>query len=93
MGSVCSWNIHGLNWPNKQEDLKVFLHTYNADFIGLIESNVKVAKVDSIVNNLLMGWHWLTDFDAGDNGEIWVAWKPSRFTVTLVSKTAQTLHC
>ncbi|KAJ8419505.1 LOW QUALITY PROTEIN: hypothetical protein Cgig2_021432 [Carnegiea gigantea] len=48
MGSLCSWNIWGLNWPNKQEDLKVFLHTYNVDFIGLLETKVKVAKVDSI---------------------------------------------
>ncbi|KAJ8429723.1 hypothetical protein Cgig2_024975 [Carnegiea gigantea] len=33
MERICSWNIRGLNWPNKQEDVKIFLH--EKDGIGI----------------------------------------------------------
>ena len=29
MARICSWNVRGLNWPNKQEDIKLFLHEKN----------------------------------------------------------------
>ena len=73
MGSICSWNIRGLNWPNKQEDLKVFLHTKQIDFIGLLETKIKLTKVDSIAANVFMGWRWLHNFDSRDHGYILIA--------------------
>ncbi|KAJ8419799.1 hypothetical protein Cgig2_030528 [Carnegiea gigantea] len=38
MDRICSWNIRGLNWPNKQEDVKIFLHEKHIGFIGLLET-------------------------------------------------------
>ncbi|KAJ8423639.1 hypothetical protein Cgig2_032927 [Carnegiea gigantea] len=29
MDKICTWNFRGLNWPNKQEDLKAFLHKHH----------------------------------------------------------------
>jgi len=93
MGSISSWNIRGLNWPNKQEDLKIFLHTHRIDFIGLLETKIKLAKVEAIAQNLFMGWRWLHNFDTGDHGRILLAWKPGRYHVNLLSKTPQSVHC
>ncbi|KAJ8419624.1 hypothetical protein Cgig2_007643 [Carnegiea gigantea] len=42
MGEICSWNIRGLNWPNKQEDLKIFLQLQQIAIIGLLETKIKI---------------------------------------------------
>ncbi|KAJ8419711.1 LOW QUALITY PROTEIN: hypothetical protein Cgig2_028801 [Carnegiea gigantea] len=41
MVSVSSWNIRGLNWPNKQEDVHSFLQFNKVGLIGLLETKVK----------------------------------------------------
>ena len=93
MGSLCAWNIQGLNWPNKQEDLKVFLQSYQIDFIGLLETKIKQAKVDYIASNVFRGWRWSHNFSAGDHGRIFIAWRPQRYRMTVLTFSAQHLHC
>ena len=41
MDSIIPWNIRGLNWLNKQEDLRVFLYTNKVGLIGLMETKIK----------------------------------------------------
>ena len=36
--SIVSWNIKGLNSPNKQEDLMKFLYVNKVGLIGLLET-------------------------------------------------------
>jgi len=52
MERVYCWNIRGLNWPNKQEDVKVFLHEKRIGFVGLLETKVKVKNVELVANNM-----------------------------------------
>jgi len=52
MDRICNWNIRGLNWPNKQEDVMIFLHEKKIRFIGLLETKVKETKVDKIAQNI-----------------------------------------
>jgi len=52
MDRICSWNIRGLNWPNKQEDVKIILHEKHIGFIGLLETKVKENKAEKIANNI-----------------------------------------
>jgi len=40
MDNIASWNIRGLNWPNKQEDVKLFLHINNIGLVGLLETKI-----------------------------------------------------
>ena len=47
MDNVVSWNVGGLNWPNKQEDLKLFLYLNKVGLIGLLETKIKLYKLDS----------------------------------------------
>ncbi|KAJ8419762.1 LOW QUALITY PROTEIN: hypothetical protein Cgig2_030064 [Carnegiea gigantea] len=37
MDRIYSWNIRGLYWPNKQEDVKIILHEKHMGFIRLLE--------------------------------------------------------
>ena len=56
MERICSWNIRGLNWPNKQEDVKIFLHEKQIGFVGLLETKVKEGKASMIASNMFQGW-------------------------------------
>ena len=52
MDRICSWNIRGVNWPNKQEDVKIFLHEKYIGLVGLLETKVKEKNVDLVANKL-----------------------------------------
>jgi len=52
MSHIASWNVTGLNWPNKQEDVKLFLQLKNVCLIGLLETKIKGQKVDEIASNI-----------------------------------------
>ena len=92
MSQVASWNMRGLNWPNKQEDVKLFLHQNNIGLVGLIETKIRRQNVDTIASTLLHGWQWANNCDIS-NGRIWVAWKPNFYHLTILEKTNQFIHC
>ena len=56
MDKIVSWNIRGLNWPNKQEDLKSFLQTNKVGMIELIETKIKTKNDSYIVARAFPGW-------------------------------------
>jgi len=55
MDNIVSWNIRGLNWPNKQEEVRSFLHKNKVGMIGLLETKVKIKNVDKIAGNVFPG--------------------------------------
>jgi len=57
MARICSWDIRGFNWPNKQEDVKLFLHEKNMGLVGLLETKVKEKNVDKISSKIFQGWN------------------------------------
>jgi len=69
MAHIASWNVSGFNWPNKQEDIKLFLQFYNVGLIGLLETKIKSQKVDKIASNIFRGWNWVNNFSIS-NGRI-----------------------
>jgi len=52
MSHIASWNVRGSNWPNKQEDVKRFLHLCQVGLVGLLETKIKSQKVDNIAANI-----------------------------------------
>ncbi|KAJ8429362.1 LOW QUALITY PROTEIN: hypothetical protein Cgig2_033194 [Carnegiea gigantea] len=93
MDRICSWNIRGLNWPNKQEDVKIFLHEKRIGFISLLETKVKESKVDLIAHNIFHGWIWHHNFTLCNKGRIWIAWRPQFYKVDVLSQSDQYIHC
>ncbi|KAJ8419236.1 hypothetical protein Cgig2_013533 [Carnegiea gigantea] len=57
------WHI-GLNWPNKQEDLKIFLQLQQIGIIGLLETKI---KIHNFVKTTMQ--HFYLTFIYGDNHE------------------------
>jgi len=56
MDSIIAWNIRGLDWPSKQEDLKAFLRTNKVGMIGLIETKIKMTNDRIVATRSFLGW-------------------------------------
>jgi len=69
MNNLASWNIWGLNWPNKQEDVKIFLHENKIGLVGLLETKIKENKVEK-ARKLFLGWQWIHNFPLNSKGRI-----------------------
>jgi len=41
MDNIASWNVRGLNNPNKQKDAKLFLSKSKVGLMGLVETKVR----------------------------------------------------
>ena len=93
MERICSWNIRGLNWPNKQEDVKLFLQEKQIGLGGLLETKVKEDKASKIAINIFQGWNWHHNFTPHIRGRIWIAWRPRTYTVQVLSQSDQFIHC
>jgi len=87
------WNIRGLNWPNKQDDIKIFLQLNNVGLVGFLETKIKEKNVDKVPNRMIPGWNWIHNFKHNPKGRIWIAWKPSLFIVHVLSMSAQHVYC
>ena len=93
MDRLCAWNIRGLNWPNKQEDLKLFLHKQQVGFIALGETKIKQAIFERIATRVVPGWHSSHNLHYSPTGLIWMAWKPSLFQVQTLEASDQFINC
>ncbi|KAJ8439070.1 hypothetical protein Cgig2_018464 [Carnegiea gigantea] len=69
----------GLNSPNKQEDVKNFLHKHGVRFVALLETKVKLEN-------------WYTNVDYNPKVRIWVAWQGKAFQVNIKQTSGQLVH-
>jgi len=92
MSNIASWNVRGLNWPNKQEVVKLFLPLNDVGLVGLIETKIRQQNAASIASSFLHGWQWANNCDIS-NGRIWVTWKPSAYHLTILEQSDQFIHC
>ncbi|KAJ8438642.1 hypothetical protein Cgig2_016388 [Carnegiea gigantea] len=93
MDNIASWNIRGLNWPNKQEDVKMFPHSNKIGLVGLLEIKIKEKNIQKVASNLFPSWRWIHNFHLNSRGRIWVAWRPSTYQIKLIRMSEQLIHC
>ena len=93
MDSIVCWNVRGLNWPNKQEDLKIFLFNHKVGLVGLLETKVKEHNTKKVADAIFQGWQWHTNFSLNPKGRIWIAWRPNTYRILILSQTEQLIHC
>ena len=89
MDNIISWNIRGLNDPNKQEDVSIFLKKQKVGLIGLRETKVRRHNEDRVASTLFRGWQWKTNGSCCLKGRIWVAWRPKQYNVSILKITEQ----
>jgi len=93
MSTVVAWNIRGLNWPNKQVDVHLYLQMNNVGLLGLLETKVKIKSVEKVAATVFPGWRWIHNFSQNPKGRIWVAWKPSCYQIEATHISEQYIHC
>ncbi|KAJ8421922.1 LOW QUALITY PROTEIN: hypothetical protein Cgig2_025977 [Carnegiea gigantea] len=93
MDNIVSCNIRGLNGPDKQDDVKIFLHTNKIRLAGLLEMKVKLENMDAVASRIFPGWTWIHNSNAHTRGRILLAWKPNIYQITPVYTSEQLIHC
>ncbi|XP_074364755.1 uncharacterized protein LOC141705769 [Apium graveolens] len=88
-----SWNVRGLKKSPRQKELEQFISSNNIDFMGFLETKVKVSNALGILKKINKKWQWLFNYDYHYIGRVWVGWDPSVWEVSLHSKYVQFITC
>ena len=82
MINLCTWNVRGLNDPQKIREVSKFIRDNNLHFVGLVETKIRVQNVAKLQNKLNKGWTWLNNSSCSPRGRIWIGWNPNEVNVT-----------
>jgi len=93
MNSIVSRNIRGLNWPNKQEDIRPFLHNNKVGLLGLLETKVKKEEDNKVAARTFPRWMWQHNSTPNIKGRIWIAWKQRSYKVKVLKKIEHLMQC
>ncbi|XP_062113464.1 uncharacterized protein LOC133824560 [Humulus lupulus] len=84
-------NIRGLNGRNKQRSLLDFCTVNKIGFGGFLETKLKNNKVEEMMKNFFLGWHW---YNSGSvEGRILLVWKDDIVQVNVIQDMDQLIHC
>ncbi|KAJ9536013.1 hypothetical protein OSB04_un000819 [Centaurea solstitialis] len=94
MINIASWNIRGLNAPEKQREVKSFLRLNDINLFAVLESHLSQDALRSVVNNVFGRWSWVSNQSVSLHGtRIIVAWNSSVMDVMVLEIHAQFIHC
>lgn len=86
-------NTRGLNAPNKQKDSKLLCNEEQVGLTCLLETKIKKAKIDQVVQKIFGGWQYITNLESHYNGRILIIWRQDYYKVIPVQITAQMVTC
>ena len=92
MDSILSWNIRGMNAPNKQEDIYLFLQRHKVGMIGFLETKVLQQNVDTVMKRVCPHWLWRHNATSEERGRIILCWHPRKFKVLIHFINDQLIH-
>ncbi|KAL2237643.1 UNVERIFIED_CONTAM: hypothetical protein Sindi_0956000 [Sesamum indicum] len=86
------WNVRGLNKQDHQLAVKDIVAEFRLQFLGLLETRVRINNVSHIQAFLLPQWKWFVDYGSSGN-RIWIAWDENFIDVDVVECSTQFIHC
>ncbi|KAJ8420198.1 hypothetical protein Cgig2_028421 [Carnegiea gigantea] len=89
--ALCTWNIRSLNWPNKHENIKVFLQVNKVAFVGLLTKEVQEKNAD--MKQTILGMELPTQLQSEYKRKNMGCLRPSMYTVQIVAMFDQFIHC
>ncbi|KAJ6887633.1 hypothetical protein NC652_028789 [Populus alba x Populus x berolinensis] len=91
---VGTWNIWGLNGSNKQKNVQAWTHKNNLDIIGLLETKIGNASLNSITCKLTPPhWKYLSNITSSTTCRILVGWNTQKLHLTYLHSASQWLTC
>ncbi|KAL2228522.1 UNVERIFIED_CONTAM: hypothetical protein Sindi_1831900 [Sesamum indicum] len=88
--AIC--NVRGLNKRDHQLAVKDIVAEFRLQFLGLLETRVRINNVSHIQAFLLPQWKWFVDYGSSGNW-IWIAWDENFIDVDVVECGTQFIHC
>ncbi|KAJ8437064.1 hypothetical protein Cgig2_025911 [Carnegiea gigantea] len=82
----------GMNAPNKQADIKVFLQQENAGIVGFLETKVKESNIQHVMSKVCLNWKWEHNATSTERGRIIPSWHPRKYHFNLILKSDQLIH-
>lgn len=67
------WNIRGLNKPPRQREVKKHLLHNKANFVGLVETKVRLAE-EKIMASIAIHGELVTNAHLSRKSRIWMLW-------------------
>ncbi|KAL2230740.1 UNVERIFIED_CONTAM: hypothetical protein Sindi_1668400 [Sesamum indicum] len=86
------WNVRGLNKRDHQLAVKDIVAEFRLQFLGLLETRVRINNVSHIQALLLPQWKWFVDYGSSGN-RIWIVWDENFIDVDVVECGTQFIHC
>lgn len=92
MISFFAWNTRGFNQSRKHDIVRGWIRAVQVSFGSFIETRVQESHSESILQSLLPGWSYTTNYDHHRLGRIWVVWSDAVEIIPII-KSAQHITC
>lgn len=89
---IGSWNIQGLGEASKQAEIRNLTRERNIILFAVLETKTLLEAHDGRCQSIFPRWSCVNYYDYSPAGRIWVCWKPSLVSCTLISKSSQAVH-
>ena len=86
---ILSWNVRGMNAPNRTKEIKQYLDRNHISLVGLLETRVKDKNKKRIQNKFVLNRCWVSNYDHHRKGRVWVGWRRGMDHVDIVRKHTQ----
>lgn len=91
-GTIFCWNVRGFNKLSHHSGFKNWIRNKDFLFGSLLETHVQSGKQKKLLNAVLPGWLYDSNYAFSDLGKIWITWHPS-VKVDVLSKSLQMISC
>ncbi|XP_074318047.1 uncharacterized protein LOC141654831 [Silene latifolia] len=78
-----------MNNPNKQLDIRRFLHQNKIGLFGLVETKINEHDFLSTLHNLGHYWEGVNNNYYHPGGRVWIIWVPQLFSVNVIASSEQ----
>ena len=92
MDRIVCWNVRGMNSPQKQEDIRLFLHKHSPGMVCFIETKVLEENMAQVVGRVCNNWQWAHNADIMNKVRVLVCWHPQRYHFQVLFQTDQLIH-
>ena len=92
MDNIVSWNMRGMNGPNKQKGVKAFCIRNKAGLVCMMVTKVQRCNFTKVASSF-QEWEHSVNYEEHDRGRVWIMWKAAEFKVMVIESMEQAIHC
>lgn len=85
---IWTWNIRGINDPNKIRVVIELVSKYKVNVIGILGTTIR-PNISKVIRKLGKKWTWSHNYSYSHKGHIWVGWDEQWVSVTVLTSSKQ----